>query len=118
MHASGGWLSLAVLLPVKLLGIGLFTYGFFGAHSAACSWSGRLDKSDKARISALYMFFYYVGASVIGSAGGFFLARWGWPGIVGFLSLVLLCALGLACWLMHMERVNLLAACRQLWPKA
>ena len=92
-------LSLLEPLSLKLIGIGALTYGFFGAHSSACSWAGRLDKSDKARISAMYMFFYYVGGSIVGTAGGFFLALHGWDGIVGFLCALLSLAGLIGIWL-------------------
>lgn len=101
---AGNFISLAAPFAVKILGIGLLTYGFFGGHSAACSWAGRLDAGDKARISAMYMFFYYVGASVIGTLGGHFLSGWGWNGIVGFLTAVLLAALLISLVLMRMEK--------------
>ncbi len=96
---TGSLVSLFTLLLFKLIGLGIFTYGFFGAHSAACGWAGRLDGGDKAQISALYMLFYYIGASVIGTVGGTFLSIYGWAGIVGFLSAVLLFALFIAFWL-------------------
>ena len=100
---AGLILSLALPLWAKLLGIGVFTYGFFGAHVAACSWAGKLDPGDKARISSMYMFFYYVGGSTIGSAGGYFLMHFGWPGIVAFLSAILLAALAINWMLLRHE---------------
>lgn len=100
----GNLLSLAEWLPPKLIGVGLLTYGFFGAHSAACGWAGRLDSSDKARISALYMFFYYMGGSIVGTLGGKFLTTWGWPGIVAFLTFVLSIALAVSLKLFRAER--------------
>lgn len=100
----GALISLGTPLTVKLSGIGLLTYGFFGAHSVACGWAGRLSTSDKARISALYMFFYYIGASIIGTLGGPFLAIWNWPGIVGFITSILCIALLIGIWLMRTDR--------------
>ena len=96
---GGGLLSLAGPLLLKLAGIGLFTFGFFGAHSADCSWAGRLDKGDKAEISAMYMLFYYIGASTFGSIGGKFLTHWGWDGVVGFLTVLLIIGLGISRWM-------------------
>lgn len=101
---TGSLVSLFTSLFLKLIGLGIFTYGFFGAHSAACGWAGRLDRGDKAQISALYMLFYYIGASVIGTVGGTFLSIYGWTGIVGFLSAVLLFALFIAFWLTKKQR--------------
>lgn len=74
----------------------MLTYGFFGAHSAAAAWAGRLDDADKARISSMYMLFYYFGASVIGTLGGKFLMMSGWLGIVMFLTVELSIALMLS----------------------
>lgn len=88
-------LTCAGVLAIKLLGIAFVTYGFFGGHSAAASWLGKLDNSDKARLSAGYMFFFYVGASVIGSLGGKFLTNFGWSGVAGFMTVILIVALGL-----------------------
>ena len=34
----------------KLVGIGTFTFGFFGAHSTACSWAGKVGSVDKGII--------------------------------------------------------------------
>lgn len=86
-----------------ILGMGLLTYGFFGAHASAISWSCKVDKSDKARITALYMFFYYIGSSLIGSGGGFFYSLAGWGGIVGFLVIILSAALLLSILLIRHE---------------
>ena len=89
---GGVGISIVDTLIGKLIGVAMITYGFFGAHTAAAGWAGRLDDSDKARISAMYMLFYYAGASVLGTAGGKFLVLDGWSGIVMFLSVDLLIA--------------------------
>lgn len=96
---AGVLITIVVPLAGKLLGLALFTYGFFGAHSSACSWAGKLDKADKAQITAMYMFLYYMGASIFGAAGGIFLTDYGWNGIVVFLSVLLSIALAVAVWL-------------------
>ena len=86
----GMLISLGIPGWIKILGIAVYTFGFFGAHSTACSWSGKLDEGDnKATISATYMLFFYIGASIFGTVGGLFLTHFGWAGIVGFnLSLI------------------------------
>ena len=86
-------LSLYPSLMGIVVGMGLFTFGFFGAHASALSWSCKVDSSDKARITALYMFFYYMGSSLIGSGGGYFFSLSGWRGIVFFLVGILSLAL-------------------------
>jgi YNFM family putative membrane transporter len=46
--------------------------------------------------SSLYLFGYYAGSSIGGSVGGIAYDLGGWPGLVGYISLLLLGALGLA----------------------
>jgi YNFM family putative membrane transporter len=64
----------------------LITWGFFGAHSIASSWIGLRAHGARAQAAALYLFFYYLGSSLAGWAGGLFFARAGWPGVVGLLA--------------------------------
>jgi MFS transporter, YNFM family, putative membrane transport protein len=85
---SGTILTLPEYLPSVVLGIALFTGGFFGAHTIASSWVSMRAKYAKAQASSLYLFFYYLGSSVSGTAGGFFWADFGWGGVVS-----LICAL-------------------------
>ena len=91
------WIAMAMMLagvvatlPDNLVsiisGIALVTAGFFGAHSIASSWVGLRAEKAKAQASALYLFFYYLGSSVAGSAGGWFFSRAGWPGVAGWIG--------------------------------
>ncbi|MBP1207597.1 YNFM family putative membrane transporter [Duganella sp. 1411] len=86
---AGLLLTLSNWLPLIVLGVALFTYGFFATHSVASSWVGRRATTGKALASALYLFFYYLGSSVIGSATGVMWGRGGWPGVVMVLGLAL-----------------------------
>lgn len=54
-------------LIVKIIGLAIFTYGFFGVHSNACAWAPQSCQNDKAQVSAMYMLFYYIGASTFGT---------------------------------------------------
>lgn len=99
MMLAGVLITMFIPLACKLIGLAMFTYGFFGAHSSACSWAGKLDKADKAQITAMYMFLYYMGASIFGAAGGIFLVDYGWNGIVAFLTVLLSVALAVAVFL-------------------
>lgn len=92
----GTMLTAFMPLVCKIAGVGIFTYGFFGAHVAACGWSSKIVNADKARISSLYMVFYYLGASVMGTAGGYFLPLYGWFGVVCFSLALELTALFIA----------------------
>jgi YNFM family putative membrane transporter len=90
---TGLLLTLSEWLPLILAGVAIFTYGFFATHSVASSWVGRRATSNKALASALYLFFYYLGSSVIGSATGVMWGRAGWPGVVAVLAGALVLAL-------------------------
>ena len=92
-HAHGDGLTLFDHLLLILAGIVAVTFGFFGGHSIASSWVGSRAVTAKAQASALYLFCYYLGSSAIGTLGGVFWTRWGWPGVTGLVSLLLLAAL-------------------------
>lgn len=93
---AGLLLTLSNSLPVLLAGTAVFTFGFFATHSVASSWVGRRATTARALASALYLFFYYLGASVIGSLSGVLWGRAGWPGVVAILGAALLLALLIA----------------------
>ncbi|MGG1658115.1 MFS transporter [Brevibacillus sp. NRS-1366] len=82
----GACLTLDEHLWVKILGLPILTFGFFGSHSIASGWVGRRALHDKAQASSLYLFFYYAGASVGGTLGGVFWSSFGWGGIVGMIA--------------------------------
>ncbi len=83
---SGAVITLLMPLLFKIAGLIIFTFGFFGCHTGACGWAGKLNKGDKAISSSLYMFFYYAGASSLGTIGGFFLQSCGWNGVIGMVA--------------------------------
>lgn len=92
---GGLMLTLSNWLPLAVAGLALFTFAFFAAHSMTSSWVGRRARGA-ALASALYLFFYYLGSSVIGWAAGVLWARAGWAGVVGLLGACLLGALAIA----------------------
>lgn len=98
-------LTLPNNLPVVLVGMLLFTFGFFGAHSVASSWIGRRATQAKGQASSLYLFCYYVGSSVAGTLGGVFWQSAGWDGIGLFIGSLLLVALAVA---LHLSRLQVL----------
>lgn len=98
----GALLTSPLNLWLKLIGITVFTFGFFGAHAIASGWVSQRAKQDKAQASSLYLFAYYFGSSVGGTVGGFFWSQYGWNGIVIFITGALLICIGLACAL-HMQ---------------
>lgn len=90
---TGLLLTLAGDLPTIVAGMAVLTVGFFGAHSVASSWVGRRATQNRAHASALYLFSYYLGSSVLGSLGGIVYSAAGWTGLVGAVGAVLVAAL-------------------------
>lgn len=87
---AGAILTINVALTLKIIGIIIFTFGFFGAHSIASGWVSKRAEHDKAQASSLYLFFYYVGSSIGGTAGGIFWSKFGWNGVIGLIASFLL----------------------------
>ncbi|MGZ8291249.1 MAG: MFS transporter [Telluria sp.] len=92
MTTAGVALTLSQSLAAIIAGLGLATFGFFASHSVASSWVGRRAQAPKALASALYLFFYYLGSSVVGWVAGLAWDRGAWPAVVA----VLLAAMGAA----------------------
>ncbi|GAY75861.1 MFS transporter [Sporolactobacillus inulinus] len=111
MMICGLALTMSPLLAVKIFGLAMFTFGFFGGHSVASSWVGILaNRREKAQSSSLYLLFYYVGSSVVGSVGGLFLEWYGWTGLV--IAIALLCTIGMTlCY--FVRRMVLNGACHR-----
>ena len=94
---AGVGLTLLQPLGAIVAGVGLITFGFFGAHSIASGWVGQRSGVHKAPAASLYLLCYYVGSSVAGSLGGLVWAHAGWPGVAAYTAaLVGLALLGAA----------------------
>ncbi|TQN43223.1 YNFM family putative membrane transporter [Blastococcus colisei] len=89
-------LTLSSLLAVVLLGLVLFTVGFFAAHTSASGMVGNRARVGRAHASAMYLFAYYTGSSVGGWVGGLAYERAAWPAVVGYVAGLLVVALGVA----------------------
>ncbi|WP_425450561.1 MFS transporter [Psychrobacillus insolitus] len=89
----GALITLNVSLIIQLIGITVFTFGFFGSNSIASGWVSQRAKHDKAQASSLYLFFYYFGSSIGGTAGGVFWSVFGWGGVVGLITALLIFAI-------------------------
>ncbi|MES2322602.1 MAG: MFS transporter [Pseudomonadota bacterium] len=89
MMLAGLLLTLSHALAVIVAGMALFTFGFFASHSVASSWVGRRAQAPQALASAMYLFFYYAGSSVLGSLCGTVWSSAGWTGVVALLALAL-----------------------------
>ncbi len=89
----GAMLTLSQNVAVIVAGVAVLTFGFFGGHSIASAWVGARAQQGKAPAAALYLLFYYLGSSVVGSLGGVAWAWGGWPGVVALAGILLAAAL-------------------------
>ncbi len=83
-------------LAAVVAGAIVLPFGFFGSHTITSSWVGRRALGARAQASSLYLLFYYMGASFIGTAGGWFWIRQAWPGVALLVGASLLLALAVA----------------------
>ncbi|MFE3057074.1 MFS transporter [Nocardia sp. NPDC059239] len=96
LMALGALITIPDHLTTVLIGILLFTTGFFAAHTTASAWVGTLAE-NRGSASSLYMFAYYLGSAVVGSAAGIAYAAGGWAGLMACVAaLFVLAALLLA----------------------
>ncbi len=86
--AAGLVVTVPDILATTLVGVFLFTAGFFGAHSVASSWVGARAEDHRAEASSLYLFGYYLGSSVAGATGGIAYTAFGWVGVAGYVGVL------------------------------
>ncbi|WP_235916245.1 MFS transporter [Antrihabitans cavernicola] len=105
--ASVGLLAtLANSIAWILIGVALFTAGFFGAHSVASGWVSRIATVHRAEASSLYLFGYYFGSAIAGAVGGIAFHAAGWNGLTIFVGVLLVAALLLAFGLRRLVRTR------------
>lgn len=104
------WIAISIMLlgilitlihhPIIIfLGMLVLTFGFFGAHSVISSWIGRLAQQARGQASSLYLFCYYMGSSILGTAGGLAWTNYNWQGVVAFISGLFIISLAIALWI-------------------
>lgn len=103
---AGVVLTMFASLGMIASGIGCLTIGFFAGHAVASGWVGRLAREAKGQAAALYLLAYYLGSSIMGSIGGHFWASWGWGGVTGLVTVLLLAGLAGAWMLRARERAG------------
>ena len=86
-------LMLVNSLVLVFIGLLIFTFAFFAAHSTASSWVSVQSLQYRAVGSSLYLFCYYLGSSVLGSSSGLIWEKAGWLGLSVFIGIIL--AIGL-----------------------
>lgn len=102
----GALITLAAPLPLKLLGLGVFTFGFFGGHSSASTLVSLRAKEERGAASTLYLLTYYLGSSIGGSAIGVLWQALAWPGVVLGIAVALAPAVFLARSVLRQEDVG------------
>jgi YNFM family putative membrane transporter len=100
---GGVALTTASPLVCIIIGIGVVTFGYFGAHSVASSWVSRRGGANSAQAAAFYLCSLYLGSSILGSAGGIAWSRAGWIGVAAFTGALVVLALGIAIRLIAVE---------------
>ncbi len=100
---AGTALTEARSVILIILGVIVVTFGFFGAHSIASSWVSARARHAKAQASSLYLFFYYLGSSVVGTTGGVFMGHFGWLGVTEMTGVLILIGLFLSRRLSHIQ---------------
>ena len=94
--AVGALASLPDLLLLALVGGALMVFGFFGAHSVASGWVSLRAPRQRAQASALYLFGYQMGSTVVGFGGGVMYGAYGWAGEVATVGTLLAVGIGVA----------------------
>lgn len=106
MMLLGLWIMHFQALILILLGLIVFTFSFFAAHSTASSWVSVQALQFRAVAASLYLFCYYLGSSLLGSASGLVWEQWGWMGIQLEISFFLLIGMYGAYCLKHLQSTN------------
>ncbi|MFJ4285018.1 MFS transporter [Paenarthrobacter nicotinovorans] len=82
ISSAGLALTLLENLVAILVGLVIFTGGFFADHSVGSGWTGAIATTGRAQAASLYNLSYYLGSSVIGWAGGLAFQGFGWTALV------------------------------------
>lgn len=93
---AGVLLTLSQHLAMLLLGMALFTLGFFAAHALVSAAVGRAAGNQQALASSIYLTCYYAGASALAPVVSHAWQGQHWASVVGILVLALLTGFGLS----------------------
>ena len=85
----GALIAASSTLWLALVGLLIFTASFFALHSTASGWVGVIADHDRAEASSLYVFFYYMGSSILGAVTGRAFEALPWSGFVAVLAALL-----------------------------
>jgi YNFM family putative membrane transporter len=93
IQLTGAVITLNSNLLLKIIGVAVFTFGYFACFTIASSWVGSLASHDKAQATSLFLFLFYIGSSIGGTAGGRFWTEFGWGGVISMISSLLVLGL-------------------------
>lgn len=96
---TGLVLTMATPLWVVVIGIAVFTGGFFAAHGVTSAWvpaRAVADGGGAGQAASIYLCCYYLGGSGFGSAAGAAWEAGRWPGVALLVGVLTLTASGLA----------------------
>jgi MFS family permease len=74
---------------VFIVGAVIFTAAFFGCHSIGLAWVSKNATHARGQATAFYLFFYYMGGSVVGYLNGLVFVRADWIGLTAFIIALL-----------------------------
>lgn len=97
--AAGLLLTIAAALWAILVGMMVFTAGFFAAHAVASGWVPVMAAESRAQAASLYNLGYYIGSSLFGWLLGIPFMNHGWTALVGCVIGLQVVAALLACML-------------------
>jgi MFS transporter, YNFM family, putative membrane transport protein len=104
---AGLALLAAPITVIVLVGLLVFTAGFFAAHAIASGWAPVAAAADaRSQASALYYFGYYAGSSLFGWSLGFAYAG-SWALLLS--AVALMCAAGIALAIPFLRRPRIAA---------
>lgn len=102
LMGTGVFLTIIPSTPVIIAGLAIATMGYFAAHGIASAWVARRAVVGRAQASALYLFAYYLGSSVLGTLGGYAWMSWGWFGVMLVSGGAIIAAMAVAIHLMRL----------------
>lgn len=71
-----------------IVGLAVFTYSFFVAHTVCSKSVGNFSKEKRTVTIAFYLLLYYIGASTLGSFSGVILQKLDWQVFLVFLTII------------------------------
>lgn len=97
LFIAGAFLTTTASLLFFCIGLFFIGIGFFASHSLASGWVGIIAPAiDRSYASSYYLLFYYLGASIMGTLGGWILLAYKWQGVVWFVMAGFLGVIGLS----------------------